>query len=121
VGLHVRFLDRMLRLTTRRNFVNYGLEHWGSDQHGVDYTRRFLLEWLSFLHRLVPRDRHRAAVLFLNHSEFLCSYVPVGLLEVVPQQLNDRPPAYFGRNDLETLMGSPNVSPPVLEVSAEDH
>jgi tRNA-dihydrouridine synthase 3 len=36
-----------------KEFVNYGLEHWGSDQQGVANTRRFLLEWLSFLHRSV--------------------------------------------------------------------
>lgn len=51
------------------------------------YTlRRFLLEWLSFLHR----------------------YVPVGLLEVLPQRLNWRPPAFFGRSDLETWLASDN-------------
>ena len=48
--------------------------------------RRFLLEWLSFLHR----------------------YVPVGLLEVLPQRLNWRPPAFVGRSDLETWLGSDN-------------
>jgi tRNA-dihydrouridine synthase 3 len=46
------------------------------------------LEWLSFLYR----------------------YIPVGILESnLPQKLNERPPPYFGRNDLETLMASPNV------------
>jgi tRNA-dihydrouridine synthase 3 len=64
-------------------FSNYGLEHWGSDQQGVNTTRRFLLEWLSFLHR----------------------YVPHGLLERT-QTMNQRPPLYFGRSDLETLLSS---------------
>lgn len=70
------------RLDILKDFVRFGLEHWGSDQQGVNNTRRFLLEWLSFLHR----------------------YVPVGLLEVVPQQMNQRPPTHLcGRSDLETL------------------
>jgi len=34
-------------------------------------------------------------------------YIPVGLLEVLPQHINDRPSHYIGRNDLETLMASP--------------
>jgi tRNA-dihydrouridine synthase 3 len=60
------------RLDILKDFVKFGLEHWGSDQEGVNKTRRFLLEWLSFLHR----------------------YVPVGLLEVVPQKMNMRPPVH---------------------------
>ena len=68
-----------------RTFTSYGLEYWGSDNRGVDTTRRFLLELLSFTHR----------------------YVPVGLLEVLPQRFNARPPAYVGRDDMETLMASP--------------
>ncbi|XP_022116462.2 tRNA-dihydrouridine(47) synthase [NAD(P)(+)]-like [Pieris rapae] len=71
-----------------KKFTNYGLEHWGSDTQGVENTRRFLLEWLSFLYR----------------------YVPVGLLERPPQKINERPPTYFGRNDLETMMASGNCS-----------
>ena len=51
-------------------------------------VRRFLLEWLSFLHR----------------------YVPVGLLERLPGRLQDRPPPFVGRNELETLMASPSSS-----------
>ena len=71
---------------TRAQFTRFGLEHWGTDEMGVARTRNFMLEWLSFLHR----------------------YVPVGLLERLPPKLNDRAPAYFGRNDLETLMASPS-------------
>ncbi|XP_016111574.1 tRNA-dihydrouridine(47) synthase [NAD(P)(+)]-like [Sinocyclocheilus grahami] len=39
------------RLDILRDFTNYGLEHWGSDTQGVEKTRSFLLEWLSFLCR----------------------------------------------------------------------
>lgn len=74
------------RLDIVRNFVSYGLEHWGSDGKGVESTRRFLLEWLSFAHR----------------------YIPVGLLERLPAAINWRPPAFVGRNDLETLLSSPD-------------
>lgn len=76
------------RFDILKKYTNYGLEHWGSDIQGVENTRRFLLEWLSFLYR----------------------YVPVGLLEKPPQKINERPPTYFGRNDLETLMASGNCS-----------
>ncbi|XP_068393283.1 tRNA-dihydrouridine(47) synthase [NAD(P)(+)]-like isoform X3 [Eschrichtius robustus] len=72
------------RLDILRDFAHYGLEHWGSDTQGVEKTRRFLLEWLSFL----------------------CRYVPVGLLERLPQRINERPPYYLGRDYLETLMAS---------------
>ena len=77
------------RLDMLKDFVRFGLLHWGSDQQGVDNTRRFLLEWLSFL----------------------CRYVPVGLLETsaISQQMNQRPPLFMeGRTDLETLMLSPH-------------
>jgi len=39
------------RFDILRDFTNYGLEHWGSDTQGVEKTRKFLLEWLSFLCR----------------------------------------------------------------------
>ena len=64
-----------------RDFCKFGLDHKGSG--GRPYWR-FLLEWLSFLHR----------------------YTPVGLLEVLPQRIQERPPPFVGRNDLETLMAS---------------
>jgi tRNA-dihydrouridine synthase 3 len=72
------------RFEMLQRYTRYGLEHFGSDTNGVEKTRRFILEWLSFLHR----------------------YVPVGLLERLPQKINHRPPAYFGRDELETLMAS---------------
>lgn len=83
-----QYLDKSAseRLTYVEKFVRYGLEAWGSDELGLGFTRRFLLEWLSFAHR----------------------YVPIGLLERLPPSLNERPPAYHGRNDLETLMASNN-------------
>jgi tRNA-dihydrouridine synthase 3 len=34
----------------------------------------------------------------------------VGLLEVVPQQMQWRPPAYLGRNQLETLLASESAA-----------
>ena len=74
------------RLDMLKDFVRFGLEHWGSDQKGVDNVRRFLLEWMSFLHR----------------------YIPVGILEYLdpPPMMNDRPPPFCGRSDLETLLAS---------------
>ncbi|KAJ1568580.1 tRNA-dihydrouridine(47) synthase [NAD(P)(+)]-like protein [Nowakowskiella sp. JEL0078] len=75
------------RLDVLRDFANFGIEQWGCDTMGVNTTRRFLLEQLSFMHR----------------------YIPVGLLETLPQKMNERPPAFVGRDELETLMASPNV------------
>uniref|UniRef100_A0A7S3VPV2 tRNA-dihydrouridine(47) synthase [NAD(P)(+)] n=1 Tax=Dunaliella tertiolecta TaxID=3047 RepID=A0A7S3VPV2_DUNTE len=72
------------RLDMLKSFSAAGLQHWGSDTRGVETTRKFLLELLSYLHR----------------------YIPVGLMEVLPQKLNWRPPTFFGRNDLETLFAS---------------
>ncbi|GAK64147.1 FMN-linked oxidoreductase [Moesziomyces antarcticus] len=72
------------RLDMIRDFAHYGLEHWGSDTHGVNTTRRFMCEMMSFTHR----------------------YVPTGLLEFLPSRLNDRPPMFRGRDELETLLAS---------------
>jgi tRNA-dihydrouridine synthase 3 len=83
-----QYLDKSAseRLTYIEKFCRFGLQAWGSDEMGVGTTRRFLLEWLSFA----------------------CRYVPIGLLEYLPPNLQDRPPAWKGRNDLETLLGSDN-------------
>jgi len=76
------------RLDIVKNFCNFGMEHWGSDDKGVENTRKFLLEWLSFAHR----------------------YVPHGILMFPPQKINQRLPIYRGRNELETLLSSPSSS-----------
>ena len=83
-----QYLDKSSseRLQLVERFVRYGLEAWGSDEMGVGQTRRFLLEWLSFA----------------------CRYVPVGLLEYLPPNIQDRPPRFRGRDELETLMASDN-------------
>ncbi|KAG9393545.1 tRNA-dihydrouridine synthase [Carpediemonas membranifera] len=75
------------RLDLIRQFVSHGLAHWGSDSVGVEKTRHYLLEWLSFA----------------------CRYVPLGIL-TQPQAMNLRAPEYIGRDDLETLMGSHRAS-----------
>lgn len=83
-----QYLDKSAteRLTYVEKFTKYGLETWGSDEVGIGRTRRFLLEWLSFAHR----------------------YIPVGILAHLPPSLNDRPPAYRSRDDMETLLASDN-------------
>jgi tRNA-dihydrouridine synthase 3 len=83
-----QYLDKSAseRLGYIEQFVRNGLEHWGSDEVGVGTTRRFLLEWLSFS----------------------CRYVPIGILEHLPPKFGDRPPAFRGRSDLETLLSSAN-------------
>ena len=74
------------RLEYIKKFCAYGLDTWGSDEMGIGTTRRFLLEWLSFTHR----------------------YIPLGLLERLPPKINERPPPYKGRDELETLLASDN-------------
>ncbi|XP_060168523.1 tRNA-dihydrouridine(47) synthase [NAD(P)(+)]-like [Lycium barbarum] len=76
------------RLDILKDYARFGLQHWGSDSKGVETTRHFLLEWLSYT----------------------CRYVPVGLLDVIPQRINWRPPSYYGRDDLETLMASDSAA-----------
>ncbi|KAI5891104.1 FMN-linked oxidoreductase [Schizophyllum commune H4-8] len=74
------------RLEHVRKFVEYGLNHFGADTPGVNTTRRYLCEALSFQYR----------------------YIPIGLLERLPGKLNERAPAFKGRDDLETLLASPD-------------
>jgi tRNA-dihydrouridine synthase 3 len=77
------------RLEIFSRFAKDGLYHWGSDEKGVEATRRFMCEWMSYTHR----------------------YVPVGLLERgVAQNLNLRPMPYDGRDALETLLASDDVA-----------
>ncbi|WRT66828.1 tRNA-dihydrouridine(47) synthase [NAD(P)(+)] [Kwoniella shivajii] len=73
------------RLEGIRKYAEFGLSHWGSDTQGINTTRRFLCEALSFQSR----------------------YIPIGLLERLPGKLNERPPAFRGRSELETLLSSP--------------
>lgn len=48
------------------------------------------------------------AVQAFKHALYsaLNRYVPVGLLERLPQRLNEKPPRFVGRDDLETLLSS---------------
>lgn len=82
----LRDISSTERLDILKDFGSFGMTHWGSDTVGIEQTRRFMCEWLSFLHR----------------------YVPVGLIEVLPQRINQRPENFKGRDELETLMASPN-------------
>ncbi|KAJ9121268.1 hypothetical protein QFC24_004944 [Naganishia onofrii] len=72
------------RLEGIRKYAEFAVSHYGSDTRGVNTARRFLCEALSFQHR----------------------YIPIGLLERMPPQMNERPPQYKGRNELETLLAS---------------
>jgi tRNA-dihydrouridine synthase 3 len=83
-----QYLDKSAteRLQYVEKFCKYGLDTWGSDEMGIGTTRRFLLEWLSFTYR----------------------YIPLGLLEHMPPKINERPPPFKGRDQMETLLASGN-------------
>ncbi|KAG7195827.1 tRNA-dihydrouridine synthase 3 [Scheffersomyces spartinae] len=81
-----QYLDKsaLERLEILKTFSHFALEHWGSDEYGVGQARRFMCEFMSFTHR----------------------YIPVGILERLPPKINERPPMWRGRNEMETLLGS---------------
>ncbi|CUM50289.1 unnamed protein product [Debaryomyces tyrocola] len=81
-----QYLDKSSteRLEMIGQFAKFAIEHWGSDEYGVGLARRFMCEFLGFTHR----------------------YIPVGILERLPPKLNQRPPQWKGRDELETLLGS---------------
>lgn len=75
------------RLEILKTYSKFAMDHWGTDEYGIALGRRFFCEFMSFFHR----------------------YIPVGILERVPVQLNERPPLWKGRDDMETLLGSSDV------------
>lgn len=78
--------------------LTYSFSHFGSDTTGVNATRRYLCEALSFQYR----------------------YVPIGLLETLPPKINERAPAFKGRNELGTFPPRPPPSHPLTgAMSAE--
>ncbi|KAF9497485.1 zinc finger dihydrouridine synthase [Pleurotus eryngii] len=74
------------RLDLIKKVRMHGAYHFGSDTAGINTTRRYLCEALSFQYR----------------------YIPIGLLEALPGRINDRAPPFRGRNELETLLASPD-------------
>lgn len=85
-----QYLDKSAneRLDILRDYTQYAMEHWGTDEYGIQQCRRFFCEFMSFFHR----------------------YIPMGICERYPVLLNERPPKWVGRNELETQMGSSDVS-----------
>ncbi|EFO62447.1 Dihydrouridine synthase, putative [Giardia lamblia P15] len=75
------------RLDMLRLFASFCLEYYGSDAPGVE----------------------KARTQFLENWSFMCRYIPVGILDE-PQRLNQRPPMFRGRDELETLMASQSAS-----------
>lgn len=75
------------RLEMLKLFASFCLEYYGSDALGVEKARNQ----------------------FLENWGFMCRYIPVGILEE-PQKLNQRPPVFRGRDELETLMASQSAT-----------
>ncbi|CAI4035298.1 hypothetical protein SMKI_12G4490 [Saccharomyces mikatae IFO 1815] len=85
-----QYLDKTSaeRLDILKDYAQFSMEHWGTDEYGISQCRRFFCEFMSFFHR----------------------YVPMGICERYPVKLNERPPNWCGRDELETLMGSTDVN-----------
>lgn len=76
------------RFDLMKSYAKYAIEYFGSDKIGLSKSRKFFLEWHSFAHR----------------------YVPIGIMEDPSKaKLNQRVSRFYGRNELEALMGSPLI------------
>lgn len=75
------------RMNILSDYIRYAMEHWGTDEYGITQCRRYFCEFMSFFHR----------------------YIPMGICERYPVRLNERPPYWQGRDELETKLGSVNV------------
>lgn len=75
------------RMEILSDYIRYAMEHWGTDEYGISQCRRYFCEFMSFFHR----------------------YIPMGICERYPVKLNERPPYWQGRDELETKLGSVNV------------
>lgn len=72
--------------------------------------KTYSIKFAAFgLHPILPLV-HDIEMLCPRPRPYLFRYIPVGLLEVVPQRMHWRPPAFAGRSDLETLMASDNAA-----------
>ncbi|SCU77724.1 LAMI_0A02124g1_1 [Lachancea mirantina] len=75
------------RLDILKDYAQFAMDHWGTDEYGISQCRRFFCEFMSFFHR----------------------YVPMGICARYPVLLNERPPNWRGRDELETRLGSTDV------------
>lgn len=81
-----QYLDKSSseRMDILADFSRYAMEHWGTDEYGIAQCRRYFCDFMSFFHR----------------------YVPMGICERYPVKLNERPPQWKGRDEIETMLGS---------------
>ncbi|CAL9729248.1 tRNA-dihydrouridine(47) synthase [NAD(P)(+)] [Monosporozyma unispora] len=81
-----QYLDKSSseRMDILADFTRYAMEHWGTDEYGIAQCRRYFCDFMSFFHR----------------------YIPMGICERYPVKLNERPPHWQGRDEMETKLGS---------------